>query len=475
MFRSAAATGSMPTRGARHIAPAIGTAIWRALPFALATLLLSWTAITNGYPLVFGDSGTYVATGLDLRYPADRPPVYGLAIAPFILAGGMGALVAAQGLLAAVLIHLALGAVDPGRDDRSAGVRLVATCAALALLSSLPWFTGQIMPDFATGLVCLALYVTVARTEPRVVWPTAALLSLLIGFHLSHVLLSAFLIALAGAALAWRHGLRAGVRRCVPATCALIAAVTAVSGMNLAARGRFTPSLSSDMFTLARLFDGRLAQPILAAHCRLEPMRLCAVRPIVDDPAEPKPGQQFLWKPETPLWRLSDEHPDAIRREQKVIIADTYRTRTADVAALAWAGFRDQLVTARTGILRPYGEGDSILAKLRSNLPGDLPAFDGALQQRGRLGELRRVPYEPIGFALLLLSPVVLGWAWATGRHRLAGLAAMMLATILANAAITGALSGPDDRYQSRVLWLPVLLVACALWSARRTKLAPPA
>lgn len=445
-----------------------GAAARYVLPFASAVLLLSWTAIANGFPLVFGDSGTYVATGLELRYPIDRPPVYGLAIAPLILAAGLWAVVAAQGLLAAVLIHLALQTTTPAADRRAGAIQLVVTAALLALLSSLPWFTGQIMPDFATGLVCLAVTVTLADREPRVAWPTAALLALLIGFHLTHVLLTAILIALAGTTLLILRDWREALRRCLPATCALLAAVVAISGMNLVARDRFTPSLSSDMFTLARLFDGRLAQPLLAERCRVEPLLLCAVRDIVDDPAEPKPGQQFLWNVRSPLWSLTDAHPDALRREEATIIRDTIRTRPGAVAALAWQGWRDQLTTARTGVLRPYGAGDSITAKLEADLPGDLPAFHRALQQQGRLGALNRVPAEAIALALLLLAPVILAWAWRTGRHRLAALTALIIVTVVANAAITGALSGPDDRYQSRVLWLPLLLFCAAVWSMRR-------
>src|ERR1700744_6007366 len=39
-----------------------------------------------------------------------------------------------------------------------------------------------------------------------------------------------------------------------------------------------------------------------------------------------------------------------------------------------------------------------------------------------------------------------------------AGLAAAVLLALLVNAAITGGLSGPHDRYQSRIMWLPPLV-----------------
>jgi uncharacterized membrane protein YeaQ/YmgE (transglycosylase-associated protein family) len=53
-------------------------------------------------------------------------------------------------------------------------------------------------------------------------------------------------------------------------------------------------------------------------------------------------------------------------------------------------------------------------------------------------------------------------------RDAMAGVIVAVLAGLVGNAAITGALSGPHDRYQSRVMWLPVcaLLLATARRSA---------
>ena len=56
--------------------------------------------------------------------------------------------------------------------------------------------------------------------------------------------------------------------------------------------------------------------------------------------------------------------------------------------------------------------------------------------------------------AIVLLLPLMLLWAMRRRQWSLIGLTGLVVATLLLNAAITGDLSGPDDRYQSRVLWL---------------------
>ena len=67
----------MPTRSAF---PAI----------ALLGLLLLLPAIHNGFPLIFPDSGTYLAIGSGPEYALDRSSFYGFLLKPFLaLAPGM--------------------------------------------------------------------------------------------------------------------------------------------------------------------------------------------------------------------------------------------------------------------------------------------------------------------------------------------------------------------------------------------------
>jgi hypothetical protein len=62
--------------------------------------------------------------------------------------------------------------------------------------------------------------------------------------------------------------------------------------------------------------------------------------------------------------------------------------------------------------------------------------------------------------ALLLAAP---------RRHSATIYAASVLIALLANAVITGGLSGPHDRYQSRIMWLPPLVAVLGASSLRRS------
>ncbi len=440
-----------------------------AAAILLGATILSWVAVANGFPLVFADSGTYLRIPLELFYPTDRPPVYGLAIGLPLWIMGVWGIVAVQAMGSVLIIAMTL-AIGGGRLHARG---LVATCALLALGSSLPWFVGQIMPDVATGFVPLILFALLARPSDTPLWQRAglaALLALLIAVHLSHVLLAVGLSGLAMVAMLLSGtGWRETVRRSLPAMLAIMVTLLGLSSLNRVAGYEFRPALSSDTFLLARLFDGHVAQPTLARLCRERALAHCAARPLVDDPSVAQPGQAYLWDQRSPLGAMLHRDRPGVIAEQRVIIRTVLRDDPGGVAALAWRGFTEQLTTVRKGVLPPYAADMQIAHILKARLPDAYRAFAVSRQQRGALDPLKFAPDVAVAVAVVLLLPLMLVRAIRGRRWQLLGLTGLVVATLLLNAAITGDLSGPDDRYQSRVLWLLPLLAACfAIAAAQR-------
>lgn len=440
-----------------------------AAAILLGAAILSWVAVANGFPLVFADSGTYLRIPLELFYPTDRPPVYGLAIGLPLWITGVWGIVAVQAMGSVLIIAMTL-AIGGGRLHARG---LVATCALLALGSSLPWFVGQIMPDVATGFVPLILFALLARPSDKPLWQRAglaALLALLIAVHLSHVLLAVGLSGLAMVAMLLSGtGWRETVRRSLPAMLAIMVTLLGLSSLNRVAGYEFRPALSSDTFLLARLFDGHVAQPTLARLCRERALAHCAARPLVDDPSVAQPGQAYLWDQRSPLGAMLHRDRPGVIAEQRIIIRTVLHDDPGGVAALAWRGFTEQLTTVRKGVLPPYAADMQIAHILKARLPDAYRAFAVSRQQRGALDPLKFAPDVAVAVAVVLLLPLMLVRAIRGRRWQLLGLTGLVVATLLLNAAITGDLSGPDDRYQSRVLWLLPLLAACfAIAAAQR-------
>ncbi|HQP01967.1 MAG TPA: hypothetical protein PK337_06695, partial [Bacteroidia bacterium] len=53
----------------------------------LGTLCLMADASYNGFPIVYSDTSTYIASGLELETPFDRPITYGLFLRLFSFNG----------------------------------------------------------------------------------------------------------------------------------------------------------------------------------------------------------------------------------------------------------------------------------------------------------------------------------------------------------------------------------------------------
>ena len=96
----------------------------------------------------------------------------------------------------------------------------------------------------------------------------------------------------------------------------------------------------------------------------------------------------------------------------------------------------------------------------------------GCWQARQQRGQIRfktlNLIHVPVGAMsllglLLLLQHAAVRRAWDQ-----ATLPALVLLGLIGNAIICGTFSNPHDRYQSRIIWLPTLVVLMALSRDRR-------
>ena len=105
----------------------------------------------------------------------------------------------------------------------------------------------------------------------------------------------------------------------------------------------------------------------------------------------------------------------------------------------------------------------------RQVIPEQIPAYRDARQQRGliRFKTLNLI-HVPVGAMsvlglLLLLQHGMVRRAWDES-----SLPALVLLGLIGNAIICGTFSNPHDRYQSRVIWLPSLVLLLAVSRDRR-------
>jgi hypothetical protein len=441
----------------------------------LAALLLLWPALWNGWPLVFSDTADYLWIWTTPGLRGIRPPAYGWLIGPLHLGRTLWPVIAAQALLTAWLVWLVLR-----RAGLSSGWVLLGITAVLAVATGAPWFVSWVMADALTAPMVLAAVVLMlgglARAEAIGVWLA---LTASTAVHLTHLPTLAAIIGVAAAIRLFRRDIAVTWSGLAGAFLALFAAPVFNLLANWLSTGTPTLAFGSSLFLGARLVGDGLMQAYLSAHCPDPAWTLCA-----DIATLPRDSDQFLWSPDSVVWRDRD-----FFRLEDELAALNPRVIAAHLREFILNGLRrglDQLVTARVGtdLSVRVNENQQLLVRVVIPRFADAlgPAAGQALDAARQTNEeiARALPARIAGPVSLLAVPVVALWFALdrdARRSPLAMLALAVGAAAIANAFVVGLGGAVHDRYAARLMWLfpLVLAILIALRLSRPTPRPPGA
>ncbi|HEX5385652.1 MAG TPA: hypothetical protein VFW66_03010 [Gemmatimonadales bacterium] len=448
-----------------------------------AAVLTCGAAAYNRFPLTYYDTASYLRKahvfthaegprGLDVEQyvrtplPATspfrnpffyRPVTYTLFLLPFSFPATLYAVPLAQGLIVAFSVLLALRAAGLA----SSATELVLLFLGLSLFTSLPWYSGQLMPDLFSAVMVLLLYALLSGWDRLARWERIAAWLLLAGAiaaHLSNVPLYAALAVTAALGVRLLRGRWPCARRLALSVAGPFAlAVSALAGSNYLFCGKLVLSESSDLFYLARLVGDGTAQRYLAEACPAAGYLLC------DDRANlPADSDYFLWSPTGP-WSAHQNDPRFLA-EAPEIIRGTLRAHGAQELAAAARNTVHQLgmfgadldLLRSDSLVRPvivrFGETTAAAYARSRQVTGGLP--------------LRAVGAVQVTVVWLSLAALLLALPALRRRRddRVLLFAGVIAAAVVLNALVFGALSALHDRYEARVIWL----VPLAAWVAVR-------
>lgn len=395
--------------------------------------MLLWPAVWNGYPIVFADTGTYLSQAVNRYLGWDRPPFYSLFMLPLHMTVTTWPVVVAQALLTVRVLGLVCG------------VRwrwLPAVVAPLAVCTWLPFLVSQLMPDVFTPLLVLVL------CTGRLRWPWMAFAAFAIAAQQSSLLLSSVVLFLVMARGRWF----------VPP----ILAVAALLAVNLIGHHRLAISPYGNVFLLARVVYDGPGMDVLRRDCPDSGWRLCTYLDRF-----PQTSDEFLWRPDSPIV-LAGGHK-AVSAEADAIIAAALRAEPGREVRAVLRNGAEQLMRFGSGDgLEPWPVEVTPWIE-RDFPPAELARYAAGLQARGLLtlppwlAALHAAVAEAGVMACLTLLPLAL---WR--RHKCGKFLLVALLILPASAIITGGLSTPHDRYQSRIMWLPSFVAALSIGSMRR-------
>jgi hypothetical protein len=433
--------------------------VFRLGAYAAAVFLLLIPALWNGFPLLFFDTGGYLARPFDGTLAAGRSVAYGL----WLSAGAVGnfwPVVIVQSALTVWIVALMLKSHRLGNKP----LPLVVLVALLSVGTAVPWLAGQLMPDLFAGLSVLALYLLVFRTEALARWERVGLAGIVAFAVASHNATLAVLVILLTAFAAFQILNRseflpwAGLRR---AAFAILLGTALVPGANFAVTGEFAWTPGSIAFPFSRLVQDGIVQRFLVENCRKgeERYKLCTHLDRL-----PLTGDDFLWndEPDDAFARIGgflDGGPEMAAIAAKSLVQ--YPTLHIVTALLATA---QQLAMVKTGdgLVMWVWDSYGVIERL---FPQVMASSHTALQRYGLLyfGNLNLL-HEPLALASLVLLPFLLLFAY---RRRELGdlgpLAVTVSLGMLANAFVCGVFSGPHDRYGARMVWIATFVMAIAI------------
>lgn len=382
-----------------------------------------------------------------------RSIYYGLAILPFItLIGSIGGALL-QATCAVFAIWFVLGAF--GVDRQKIPIFLLFLSAILAGVTSLPYFVSLLMPDVFAGItILLAIAASFGWSHLRF-WERVGLTLLLIFCVLTHSSHLLILLLLLGAISLARLFIRtvelSGIAvLLLAAVCGITAERVFISVVN----ERLGEPPIRPPFLTARLIAAGPGQAFLEDRCSQVDFEVCR---FVD--RGPRDSDTFLWSlnPEEGVFAAESHAVQRRLANQDLRFAlATLRYQPLQIMQTSAEAAVQQIFMTELDI---FNAPQAASAGFATNLP------------RSQAEEVRASRYGsqsmPVQFAqtasafttlaaAIFLAALGIGWLGTRARKRqqIRLAATLFLFAIAANAAVTGTLSKPHDRYNARLVWV---------------------
>jgi hypothetical protein len=440
--------------------------LWTAATLAMVVVLLAPT-MWNGFPFVFADTGGYLARPFERTLELGRSAFYGAFLALGIRLDFWPNVVL-QAILTAWVLVLTLRAHGLGSRPGLA----VGLVVALALLTSLPWYVGQLIPDILAPLAVLALYLLAFRSPALRRVEAALLIALIAAAIASHMVVLALAVLLIGA-FAVMRALASLLR--LPPTRLSMPALAVAAGLvlaplsNLMIAGTFAFTPGGTTFVFGRLLQDGIVARYLADRCPDPTLKLCTVRDAL-----PSGGDDWLWGPDSALHKLGGWA--AFEPEAGRIVRESLLIYPGEHLAAALAAAARQFVTLKTGDGIRSQDNHHALSVFRRLAPNVVDRFGASRQQHDWFDfTILNAIQVPLALVCIALLPLLVLAPRDHVSRSTAALALTVLVALIANAAICGVFSNPSDRYQNRLAWLApfaVMVAALRLEPGRRPRRA---
>ena len=408
-----------------------------------------------------------------LSYAGGRSPYYSVFVFAGAKLGGFWAVAFVQAFIAAWMLWLAVQAFAPP-PYRNAKSYFLLT-AALTVFSPLSFYVSMAMPDALAGLALLG---TTLIVFGRGRFSTGVLIGLVLvtaGCAATHattpVICLLALVAFALVAFALLGKASFGyASRLLPGLLPVVLAMAAGGAFSLATRVALGESPKSPPYIMARVLADGPGREYLREACHPEP------RFVVCKFEDRKFSTQdeFLWSgdPAIGVFSLTDYQTRLALQAEELRFAlgaiGSFPLWQLQVSTEHWLSQLTRYGLREFGLAAPSWNEMAF----EDTVPELGPSYKASLAYQGKFP---RLWFERIQLLGLVSSLGLLAY-WISRRETWVQLdpsasaqnawtfwlvaAGGLLIVIVGNAALCGALSGVNDRYQARIIWLVPLFAA---------------
>lgn len=424
----------------------------------LGTFCLITDAFYNGFPIVYSDTSTYIASGLELETPFDRPITYGLFLRLFSLNGlSLWFVIFFQGLILSYLIYLVVRLVT---DDKTFLKFGLLTIILLSLFTSVSWTVSQVMPDIFTSIALLCMTLILLGTFKR---KTLILLYVIffisIAMHISHILLFGLILI---TLFFLRNFILPKIKFQIITL--LILTVASIITMGSAI------SKSKHVFFMGAMVEHGIVINYLNYHCDTKQYKLCAYKDSLPDRA-----YNFIWDEKSPFYKIGgwketkNEFTEIIygtMTQPKYIVMHIKESFKATLQQLTRFSVGDGNGS--------FLEGTLLHDRVSKYFPHDLTSYTSSRQNQSQLSFVNIFnSLFPIIVVLSLLLIIFLLTQFATSLDRHTKIIAIMFFIgIILNAWDCGTFANAIDRLGCKMIWLipfTTTILFCKILLDRKT------
>ena len=428
---------------------------------AVGTTLFLLPALINGYPLVYSDTSTYIASGFTLDMPMDRPIMYGLFLR-FVSLNGftLWTVVVVQGLLLSMVLYR-LYTLLSATIEAQWKVPGYLFMVILSALSGAAWATSHLMPDIFTSIMVLSMLLILIqdRTSHSSIG-LYLLFGVSVSMHFSHVPISLTLLVVI--IVIWIFNHRRGEDHFGLRVVVILTAITLLAFTSMLP----AYSKSKHVFLMGAFVEQGIIGEYLHDNCAEKAYALCRYQDSL-----PRYSWEFIWEPTSPLYKLGGWKET--REEFNEIIGDTFKS-----PKYLWIHFKTSIRETFHQLIRfqtvdPFGvapNSEQLRSRIFQYIPPDGVRYDSSIQSRTNLLVLAWL--NPVQKVLIFLSLAVfliyflMKQRWKFEHSRITLL--ILLSGILLNALITGTFANAIDRMGNKMIWLVPMMAAVILTNTIR-------